>query len=463
MMNILSTNLLSMINFTNSFSQKFSYLITSIIMLCIILHYNFTLAIITIGIALLSYFLYTFFNFLLAKRTIKIQSDRDDIVENFSYVVDGRNLSTDLNLISKLKEKYDLSVKNMIKSYKKEHILKLFANKWVYFIWKLLIYITTFYLISLVENDTITLTIYLLLTPYLTSTIENLYEFFSVYSDLNIAKISALRIKTILDMSEKDIINFGNNKTNEIEGIISFTNISFKPNSYEKIYGKINYLNLQIQKNKIYLFAGKKNCGKRAIFYMLRRKIRPSTGTITFDTINIYDFDKQTYINNISYTTSSPYFFNDSIINNLKYINKNIRTIKETTRFLNIDTLIENLPNGYNTNLLKDKELISSYLYFMIGLARAILSNSEILCIYEFPIGLSHNEINNIKNILKTYKKHHTILIFCAINPLDGIIDEQFNIENGNVKQIKMNNSTNITHTTNRKLIKESHNEKRKK
>jgi len=196
---------------------------------------------------------------------------------------------------------------------------------------------------------------------------------------------------------------------------------------------------------------------------MLRRKIKPSTGTITFDTINIYDFDKQTYISNISYTNSSPYFFNDSIINNLKYINKNIRTIKNVTRFLNIDTIIESLPKGYNTNLLKDKDLISTYLYFMIGLARSILSNSEILCIYEFPISLNRDEVNNLKNILQTYKKHHTILIFCAINPLGEIIDEQINIENGNVKQVTLNNSSNITHTTNRNLIKENQNEKRKK
>ena len=87
---------------------------------------------------------------------------------------------------------------------------------------------------------------------------------------------------------------------------------------------------------------------------MLRRKIRPSTGTITFDTINIYDFDKYTYINNLSYTTSSPYFFNDSIINNLKYVSKNIKQIKDVLRKLNIYNIIEELPEKFNTNVLKD-------------------------------------------------------------------------------------------------------------
>ena len=53
---------------------------------------------------------------------------------------------------------------------------------------------------------------------------------------------------------------------------------------------------------------------------LLRRAIRPDNGTITFDTINIYDFDIETYKHNISYVTNKPYFFNDTILQNLKYV-----------------------------------------------------------------------------------------------------------------------------------------------
>ena len=438
MMNIISTNMTSIIAFSDIFTKKTSHLLTSLVTLCIIFYYNFSLGLITLGISLLSYLMYSLFNSLLAKQTLKIQNRRDDVLENFSYVVDGRGLSNDLNLISKLKEKYDNSVNNMIKNYKKEHILKLFSNKWTWYFYKILVCFTTFYLVTLVENNTFTLTIYLLLTPYVSSSVENIFTFFDVFYGMNDAKISAQRIKTIQDMTTADFVAFGNNSTTNINGNILFSNISFIPKENEKIYGKINQTSFHLEKNKLHSFVGVKNCGKRALFFMLRRKLRPSTGTITFDTINIYDFDKIAYTNNFSYTTSSPYFFNDTILNNLKYINKNTKTIKKIIKFLNIDTLINSLPDGFNTNIIRDSNSVSTYLKFMIGLARAILSESEILCIYEFPIGLNKDEIQNIRHILKEYKKNHTILIFCAINPIEEITDQHFNIENGDIKRKKI-------------------------
>lgn len=430
--NILSTNLLSMIDFTYIFTHKVSHLITTIILISVILINNFELGIITISICLISYLLYNIVNFFFSKRTEKIQLAKDNIAETFGSIIDGKNLSKDLNLVDKLKEKYNDSVKNMLNNYKKEHIIKLFSDKWIYYIWKILVYFTIFYLITLVEKNLFSLTMYLIITPYLSTSIESLFNFLSLFQHINIAKISSLRIKTILDMPSSDIISFGNNTTSEINGVITFNNISFTPNNHDKIYGSLNKFSLSINKNKITLIQGKKQCGKRALFYMLGRKIKPTTGTITFDSINIYDFDKFSYNNNFSYTTSSPYFFNDSIINNLKLLNKKLKIIKNTLKFLNIDTEINDLKNGYLTNLTTEN--INSYLRFMIGLARSILTESEIICIYEFPIGLTNDEINNIKKVLNNLKKYHTILIFSASNLINDIVDNHYIIENGNLK-----------------------------
>ncbi|MBQ9790597.1 MAG: ABC transporter ATP-binding protein [Clostridia bacterium] len=436
MVNILSTNLISMAEFTNQLSQKITYLITSITMLCFIFYYNFIVGLFCFAIATFSFLIYSIINLYRARQTHKLQNARDELLENFGDVVDGRNLSTDLNLISKLQNKYSDSVKNIIKNYKKEHIIKLFAEKYVFFFWKIMIFAVTFYLFSLLKNYTLSLTVYLIITPYLASTILNFFSFLSVFSDLNIAKISALRIKTIMDMSEKDIIDFGNNCTNEINGSASFTNISFDPHQSQNtnLFGKLEKTSFQIKSNSFVLFQGVKGCGKRSIFYMLKREIRPTTGTITFDTINIYDFDTETYSKNISYVTRSPFFFNDSIINNLRYVNKNIKDIRNIFKYLKIDEQLFNLPNKLETNLLKDKDLVSPYIRFMIGIARCLLTSSEIIMIYELPIGLSKQELKNIENVLLKIKKNHTLILFSASNYFPSLIDFHFLVENGKVK-----------------------------
>ena len=434
--NTISNNLLNIVEFSNNFSHKFCYLITSIIMLSFVFYYSIVLGFITILISFFTYLLYLILNHFLLKRTIMLQEAKDEILENFSYVYDGINISSDLNLSFVLKDKYNNSVNNIIKNHKKEHILKLFSNEWVKFLYQILFYLTTFYLISLVEKNSFSLTTYLLLTPYILNTINNTFKYFSLYHDLSIVKVSCLRIKTLLDMQNKDLLVYGNNKTSDIEGIISFSNLSFLPNNNELIFGKLNLFSLEIEKNKLYLIQGSKKCGKRALFYLLKRKLKPTTGTITFDNINIYDFDHNSYINNISFTTSHPYFFNDSIINNLKLINNNSKKIKQLATKLNINQQILNLPNGYNTNILKETNKISPYLKFMLGIIRSLLQNSEIMCIYEFPIGLTNEEIKNITNTLKLIKTNHTILIFSATNPLGNIFDSTITIKNGKVSNI---------------------------
>ena len=235
-------------------------------------------------------------------------------------------------------------------------------------------------------------------------------------------------------MNDKDIIEFGKNYTQSINGSISFTNVSYNEDKNKNIFGIIKKTSFNIKPQNIVLFEGKKGCGKRAIFYMLRREIRPSTGTITFDTINIYDFEKDVYSTNLSYVTRKPYFFNDSILSNLKYIEKNHKKIRNLLKYLKIYDDILNLPNGIETNITQSPESLNNYLLFMIGLARSLLTNSEIILIYEFPIGLTHKEQDNIRRIITNLKKTKTIIIFCATNFSFLKYDQHFIIENGNVE-----------------------------
>jgi len=283
------------------------------------------------------------------------------------------------------------------------------------------------------------------ITPYLTSAITRMKDFFAIFNDLQNANISALRVKTLLDMSEKDIVEYGKNSTDKIDGSITFTNISYtSENKLDKTLNSIKLLNTHISKHDIVLFQGKKDCGKRALFYMLRRAIRPDSGTITFDAINIYDFDVETYKHNISYVTNKPYFFNDSIIQNLKYIEPNKNKIFKTCKELGIHETILSLPDKYETNLTKNPKALNDKDKFLLGLARALLTESEIFMIYEFPIGLNTDEQNIIKQTLTKLKKKRTVIIFSAENTVNDIITKHYYVKAGNVEELKINKESNI-------------------
>jgi len=371
----------------------------------------------------------------LMDKNVEIRGD-----ETFADMVDGRTLSNDLNLKDTLKQRYFNKVDRLLTHYKKRINLQSIRDNWIYIFYTFIILLATLYLVKLVERNIITLTLYLIVTPYLTSAITKMKDFFSIFNDLQNANISALRVKTILDMSEKDLIEFGNNSTDKIEGAITFSNVSYSSyNKLDKSLNSIKMLNTQIIKNQIVLFQGQRNCGKRALFYMLRRATRPDNGTITFDTINIYDFDVETYKHNLSYITNKPYFFNDSILENLRYIEPNKKKVFEVCKKLGIHEIISNLPEGYETNLSKNPTALSDPNRFLLGLARAVLTKSEIFMIYEFPVGLNQTELETIIQTLKELKKQRTILIFSADNKMADIIDRHFIIKAGEVNEINLN------------------------
>lgn len=439
MVNIITNNIVTLSDFCDYISYKSAYLVEAIITLVIIFTTNVYIGLLIFGIAILVYFLINGINTAIGKSSLAIQEWKDKITETFTDIVDNRTLSADLNLKENLHAKYFNDIDSLLEHYKKRKNLRSLRDNWVYLLYTFIILIATLLLVRLVEADAITATLYFVVTPYLTSAITKFVDFFSVFNDLQNANVAAMRIKTLLDMSEKDIVEFGKNSTDKIGGAITFSNVAYSSEGkLDKSLGNIS-INAQIAKNDVVLFEGIRNCGKRAIFYMLRRAVRPDQGTITFDTINIYDFDVETYKHNISYVTNKPYFFNDTIYDNLKYVESSKPKIYDACKRVGLHDKIMSLPNKYDTNLTKTPTALSSQEKFLLGLARALLTKSEIFMVYEFPVGLSESEQEYVKKVLLSLKSSRTILIFCSSNPVNDIIDRHFLVKNGKIEEVKLN------------------------
>ncbi len=433
MINIISNNIVTLSDFAEYFSTKLAYLFEAVTTLIVLFCNSFYVGLLIFGIAIIVYFMVSALNRAIGKKNMTIQAERDSLTETFADLVHGRSISSDLNLEEKQKAKYFSKVNALISHYKKRKTYRSLRDNFVYLFHSLIITLATIFLVCQVKLDLLSTTLFLVITPYLTTAVTKFVDFFSLTQDLNTTLVAALRIKTILSMSDAEVMEFGKNATEEIDGSITFTNVKFSSAEL----GTLKRFSAHIEKHDIVLFEGKKNCGKRAIFQMLRRAVRPSEGTITFDAINIYDFDAKTYKNNLSYTTAKPYFFNDSILENLKLVEETKKKIFDACRSTKVYNLIASLPEGFNTNLSKNPTALSDYAKFLLGLARAVLSESEIVIIYEFPIGLSENEKNTIQEVLSELKKERTILIFSASNFLEKILNRHFLIENGNVTSFK--------------------------
>ena len=113
--------------------------------------------------------------------------------------------------------------------------------------------------------------------------------------------------------------------------------------------------------------------------------------------------------------------------------------IYQTCRELGIYNYIMGLQKKFNTDI----STIPYDKLYLIGLARAILTGSQVLAIYEFPDALTEKEKKNIKQILHAMQGTRTILIFSAKDYCQDISDKIITIEKGEI--------TNISYTQNNK------------
>jgi len=160
---------------------------------------------------------------------------------------------------------------------------------------------------------------------------------------------------------------------------------------------------------------------------------------VTLHIVNINEFTKKAFNSNIYYTTAKPDFIDGSIMENLQAINRNKNKIYDVCKRLDIYNDIKNLPHGFNSKI--DSTLTRAQ-KFLIGLARALLSDCSTLLIYELPNSLTQHDKDKISSILWQLSKKRTIVLFTHTDEFRQIAKTTYLIEDGQVKDVDINDNS---------------------
>ncbi|MEI3530526.1 MAG: ABC transporter ATP-binding protein [Bacilli bacterium] len=429
LINIIHNDVYTVSEFSYLIATRLARLFRVLLTVGIIFTINIPVALVIVCVDLLNY---KILNYLQNKRAYANRltvEDHDAQYRCFSELVDSKELVCDLNIEREIKNRFLSSTKKYIKDRKQYDICGSYIDNYFHIFYQFIKTCIVLFLIFLVSKGSLTLTTYLIVVPYILSGIEIANDFMNILPELKNANISTNRVKIIFDFTDKKILDFGNNKLDNILGILNFENVSYKQNTEVNGLTTINNISFTINANESVLFLGGRGSGKRTIFYLLRREIMQNSGDIYVDNINLMDYTKKVYSSNINYIVTKPYFFDDTIMKNLKLVEKDKHRIFSICRQLKIHDYIKSLPKGYNTNVNK----LPSGKRYIIGLARTLLTKSEIIILYEFPLSLSAKEKETIMKILNHLRGSRTIIIFSASDACMSVVDRVFKIEKGSI------------------------------
>ena len=182
-------------------------------------------------------------------------------------------------------------------------------------------------------------------------------------------------------------------------------------NNLVKRYGDhtaVDHLSFKIEKGKIYGFLGPNGAGKSTTMNMITGYIASTEGTVTIDGHDILEEPEQAK-KCIGYLPEIPPLYFDMTV--LEYMNfvadlkkipkdKKKSMVAEVMEMVKItdmkNRLIKNLSKGYRQR---------------VGLAQAILGYPEVIILDEPTVGLDPKQIIEIRDLIKSLKEKHTVIL----------------------------------------------------
>ena len=435
-LNIAVNNLGSLSEFPDVVALFVGYAVLVAIALVSIFNANWLAGLIVVGLGVANGFVYTHYNRKMGRIMNERYETKDIMMTSFSKIVDGKPVIEELKHKHTYEAEITEKINNQAKSYGKYYMTYSTRENVYRLVWCTIIYLISAFLLFKVSKNTLEITSYLIVVPYLMTCTEKLNTLFDKSLSLENMRVDVDRVNLILALKDKEINKYGDINIKADGYNLGLINVSYaNPDKTSVHYGNIKDIDLSFKMKGVNIIKGERGSGKRIIFNLLRRRIMPDGGVVFLDNLNLYDYNESTFKNHIYYCSSHPTFIKGTIKENLLLMEPNFDKVRELAEYTHIDKIITKYPFGYSTQI---GDIKSSEHLFAIGLLRAMLSNCKILMVYELPEEVSQSFKNNVRKILTDpILNTKTLILFTHDDRYDDSADIIYTIEKGKVKSVK--------------------------
>lgn len=258
---------------------------------------------------------------------------------------------------------------------------------------------------------------------YIMQLLSALLMLSNVFMLTNRANASLVRVIEVIN-TNNDIVDGKSNK--EIEsGDIEFNNVYFKYNEKATKY-VLSDINYHIKSGSTIGIFGETGSGKTSFINLIERFYDVSEGELLIDNLNIKDYKISEIHDKIGICFQNPTLFSGSILDNLRWGNKDA-TMEEIIEACKItccyDFIVNNLSNGFDTQMSQDGINVSGGQRQRICLARALLKKAKILILDDSFSALDYITETKIKENLRKLKNITIIIISQKINSIKDADD----------------------------------------
>jgi ATP-binding cassette, subfamily B, multidrug efflux pump len=283
---------------------------------------------------------------------------------------------------------------------------------------------------SLIQNDTISIGVFVSFAFYLGMFWEPISRLGQVYNQLLMGMASSERIFEFLD--EKPIVSETDNpiELDDMRGDIKFDKVVF---SYDEKRTALRGISLEMQAGQTVALVGHTGSGKTTIANLISRFYDPTSGKVLVDGYDLKVVSIGSLREHISIVLQDTFIFSGTIYDNILF-GRPVATEEEVmaaAEAVGAADFIAKLPNGYKTEVEERGNILSVGERQLLSFARALLANPRILIMDEATASIDTETEMKIQKALKTLLKGRTAIIIAHRLSTIREADNIFVLENG--------------------------------
>jgi subfamily B ATP-binding cassette protein MsbA len=390
----------------------------------VLLYNSWKLAIIGVGIMAIAITPVT-----LIRKKIKKVSNASmvvggDMTTNFNETFTGNKIMTAYNLQAKQNQKFENQIR-------KQFDLTISLTKrvgWMspimYFVCSIGIALVMFYGNHLIVSGQMSAGSFASFVTSLLLLYKPVKDLGRTLTDLQSTFVALGRVFELFDL-----VPYIKNKPNAIplKGLtssIEFKNVCFE---YVENIPVIKDFNLTVNKGETIALVGNSGGGKSTVVNLLPRFYDIKSGSITFDNVDIREFDIHSLRKNISFVFQDNFLFSGSIKENILMGNENAtdEELTEVIKMAHLDEFLSTLKDGIDTFVGERGASLSGGQRQRVAIARAMIKNAPIVILDEATSALDNESEAIVQKALDNLIKNKTVFVIAhrlsTINNADRI------------------------------------------
>lgn len=280
--------------------------------------------------------------------------------------------------------------------------------------------VTIIYGGHLVNTSVITLGALVSFVSYLSMLVWPMFALGMLFNTLERGNASYDRIEAI--MAEKSSIIEPEDAVNKTPvGNVNYQVASFTfPGATAPALTNINF---NIAAGKTLGLVGSVGSGKSTIIRLLLREFDNYQGAITFNTLDIRQYQLDAYMPAIGYVPQETYLFSDTVRENIRFARPNATQaeVEEAAYKSDLAEQVDNMPEGYDTPVGEEGISLSGGQRQRLAIARALLIDPELLILDDALSAVDAETETAILQTLRQERQNKTTII--ASHRLSSVMD----------------------------------------